>query len=245
MAWPGASAPSGGPGRSGSTVLTGEHSAVGPPPDPGPPPPAPGARARRWRRRLVRVVALLLLLALSYLAVTFLQVWRASSRDDTARADAIVVLGAAQYDGRPSPVLEARLGHALDLYEQGLAPRIVVTGGRQDGDTFTEATSGYNWLRSRGVPDEAILKEVDGHNTFESLLAASRFLRARGHDEVLLVSDGYHALRVAGIAREVGLEPYVSTVNPDSSSIGALGRETFAVAVGRVIGYGRLTRITG
>lgn len=231
------------PPSRGSTVLTGEHPAVGPPPDPTPPPPPPGARARRWRRRIVRGVGLLVLLAVSYLAVTFLQVWRASSRDDMSRSDAIVVLGAAQYDGRPSPVLEARLGHALDLYEQGLAPRIVVTGGRQVGDTFTEATSGYNWLRDKGVPDEAILKEVDGHSTFESLQATARFLGARGFDEVLLVSDGYHAMRVAGIAREVGLDPHVSTVNQDSSSITTLGRETVAVAVGRVIGYGRLTRL--
>lgn len=228
-----------------STVLTGEHPAVGPPPDRTPPPPPPGARARRWRRRIVRGLGLLLLLTLSYLAVTFLQVWRASSRDDRARSDAIVVLGAAQYDGRPSPVLEARLRHALDLYERGLAPRIVVTGGRQDGDTFTEATSGYNWLRDEDVPDSAILKEVDGHNTFESLQATARFLRARGFDEVLLVSDGYHAMRVAGIAREVGLEPHVSTVGQDNASIAKLGRETVAVAVGRVIGYGRLTRLLG
>ncbi len=230
---------------SASTVLTGEHPAVGPPPDPTPPPPPPGARARRWRRRIVRGVGLLLLLAMSYVAVTFLQVWRASSRDERARSDAIVVLGAAQYDGRPSPVLQARLSHALDLYESGLAPRIVVTGGRQAGDTFTEATSGYNWLRDEGVPDEAILKEVDGHNTFESLQATARFLQDRGFDEVLLVSDGYHAMRVAGIAREVGLEPHVSTVNQDNASIIKLGRETMAVAVGRVIGYGRLTRLTG
>lgn len=227
-----------------SSALTGEHPAVGPPPGDGPPPPA-GSRARRWRRRILRGIGLLVLALLLYVAVTFLQVWRASSRDDLARADAIVVMGAAQYDGRPSPVLEARLNRALDLYERGLAPRIVVTGGRQAGDTFTEATSGYNWLRSHGVPDSAILKEVHGRSTVESLQATARFLGEQGFDDVLLVSDGYHALRALGIAREVGLDPHVSTVNQDSSSIGRLGRETLVVAAGRVVGYGRLSRLVG
>lgn len=232
-------------GRTTSAVLSGEHPAVDPPPDATPPPPDRAARRRVWRRRLLRGVGLVVLLALAYVTVTFFQVWRASSRDDRVRSDAIVVLGAAQYDGRPSPVLEARLRHALRLHRQGLAPLIVVTGGRQAGDTFTEATSGYNWLRAEGVPDEAILKEVDGRNTFESLKATSRFLAARGLDEVLLVTDGYHALRVAGIAREVGLTPRVSTVGGDGTSLVALGRETVAVSIGRITGYGRLTRLTG
>lgn len=226
-----------------STVLTGEHPAVGPPPpeDTGP---DRATRRRRWRGRALRAVALLVLLSLGYLALTFVQVWRASSQDQVAMADAIVVLGAAQYDGRPSPVLEARLRHALDLYQQGLAPRIVVTGGRQAGDTFTEATTGYNWLAAQGVPPDAILKEVQGRSTFESLQATARFLDDRQLDEVLLVSNGYHAMRVAGIAREVGLDPHVSSVDEGGTSITALGRETLAVSVGRIIGYGRLTRWT-
>lgn len=199
----------------------------------------------RFRRLAVRGVGLLLVVVMAYLTVTFIQVWRASSRHDTARVEAIVVLGAAQYDGRPSPVLEARLQHALDLYEQGRAPVVVVTGGRQEGDTYTEATSGYNWLRARGVPDEAILKEVDGRNTFESLQATARFLRERGIDDVLLVSDGYHTLRVEATAREVGLDPHVSAVDGRHTSIAALGRETVAVATGRIIGFSRLARLTG
>lgn len=199
---------------------------------------------RRLRRWVVRGVALLLLLVVSYVAVTFVQVWRASSRDDTEMAGAIVVLGAAQYDGRPSPVLAARLQHGLDLYRRGLAPVIVVTGGRQEGDTYTEATSGYNWLRARGVPDEAIRKEVQGHTTYESLSATAAFLDDEGIREVLLVTDGYHALRVAGIAREVGLRPHVSGVG-DGPTIGELTRETAAVSVGRIIGYRRLANLIG
>jgi uncharacterized SAM-binding protein YcdF (DUF218 family) len=198
---------------------------------------------RRWRRWVVRGVGVVVLLAVAYLSVTFVQVWRASSRDGAETADAIVVLGAAQYDGRPSPVLEARLERALELYEAGLAPTIVVTGGRQRGDTWTEATTGYNWLRDRDVPDEAILKEVQGRNTYESLAATARFLRDEDVMEVVLVTDGYHALRVAGIAREVGLHPHVSGIDVDGPTIAQLSRETAAVSIGRVIGYRRLTNL--
>jgi uncharacterized SAM-binding protein YcdF (DUF218 family) len=219
------------------TITSGEHAALEAEP--------PGPRTGMWRRRTVRAVGIVVLLLMAYLTVTFLQVWRASSEDDVQRSDAIVVLGAAQYDGQPSPVLEGRLRHALSLYRRGIAPLIVVTGGRQAGDTFTEATAGYNWLRDRDVPDEAIRKEVQGRNTFESLAGTARFLTDEGLDEVMFVSDDYHALRVAGIAREVGLDPHVSAVSVDGASVTQLGRETVAVAIGRVTGYRRLTRVTG
>ena len=217
-------------------ITSGEHAAL----QADPPPPR-----RVWPGRLLRAAALLGVLVVGYVAITFLQVWRASGLDDPQRSDAIVVLGAAQYDGRPSPALEGRLQHALDLYERGVAPEIVVTGGRQEGDTFTEATSGYNWLRQRGVPDEAIRKEVQGRSTFESLAATARFLSDEDHDEVVLVSDDYHALRVEGIAKEVGLDPHVSAVDTGGTSLVRLGRETAAVSIGRITGYRRLTNITG
>lgn len=196
-------------------------------------------------RTVVRVAVALLAIVVMYGAVTFAQVWRATDGDEVASADAILVLGAAQYDGRPSPVLERRLAHALALWERGVAERIVVTGGRQSGDTFTEATASYNWLRDRGVPDEAILKEVDGRSTYESLAAAARFLKPAGMDKVVLVSDGYHAKRAVGTAAEVGLDARVSTVETGRSPARTLLRETVAVGVGRIIGYGRLTRWTG
>ena len=188
------------------------------------------------------VVALLA----AYVVLTFVQVYRASRHDGARPADAVVVLGAAQYDGEPSPVLQDRLDHALELYEDGLTDRIVLTGGRQEGDRFTEATAGYNYLRARGVPDEALLKEVEGHSTWESLAASARFLVDRGLTEVVLVTDGYHAYRVEAIAEDLGLD---ATVSPSDSrlSTGAelrqLARETAAVAVGRIIGYDRLLRL--
>lgn len=221
------------------TITSGEHAALQVEAS------GPVGRRRRWRRRIVRGIGIVLLAMMAYLAVTFIQVWRASSEDGTRPADAIVVLGAAQYDGRPSPVLEARLQRALDLYEMGLAPVIVVTGGRQQGDTFTEATTGYNWLVERGVPDDAIEKEVQGRSTYESLAATARFLREADVMEVVLVTDGYHALRVKGIAREVGLTPHVSGVDMEGPTIAQLSRETGAVSLGRIIGYRRLTNLIG
>lgn len=200
-------------------------------------------RVVRWSVRGAIVVAAL---ALVYVTVTFTQVWSASRRDQAGPVDAIVVLGAAQYDGDPSPVLEARLAHVLDLWDAGYAQVVVVTGGGQPGDRFTEATASANWLLARGVPDAAILREVQGGNTWESLAAAARILQDRGLTSVLLVSDGYHSYRVAAIARELGLDARTSPADDDYGVVTEarnLLRETAAVSVGRVIGYRRLVRL--
>lgn len=195
------------------------------------------------RRRLVFVVVAGFVLSAVYLSVTYVQVWAASRDDDARPAQAIVVLGAAQFDGRPSATLAARLDHAHDLYEQGLAPVIVVTGGRQPGDRFTEATAAANYLLALGVPDEDILREVDGRSSWESLAAASRFLRERDVTRVLLVSDPFHSFRIVAIADELGMEGHASPTR--TSPIRGVAvtrhllREAAAVAVGRVIGYGR------
>ena len=120
-------------------------------------PDEPAARRARWWLRPRWVVLGFVALVALYVGGTFVQVWAASRDDGARKADAIVVLGAAQYDGTASPALQNRLDHALSLYEDGLAPLVVVTGGRQQGDRFTEATVGYNFLRDHGVPDDAIL----------------------------------------------------------------------------------------
>jgi uncharacterized SAM-binding protein YcdF (DUF218 family) len=203
---------------------------------------------RRWRRRVVRWGGLLLALLVTYVGMTFMQVWQASGHDEARPADAIVVLGAAQYDGRPSPVLAARLDHAADLFREGLAPRIVVTGGRQPGDRFTEAEASANYLASLGVPGDAIERETSSTNSWESLAATSRFLRAEGIEAVILVSDPYHSFRIDAIADELGLDAYVSPT-PTSpvdgmSEFRAMLRETAAVSLGRLVGYRRLVRIS-
>lgn len=208
---------------------------------PAPAPPAPGrARRRRWPWALLVLAAAVVL----YVGGTFLQVWQASRQDAVRPAEAIVVLGAAQYDGRPSPALQARLDHAYELWEQGVAPLIVVTGGRQEGDRFTEATAGYNDLRARGVPDDAIRKEVQGTTTYESLAATARFLREEGIDEVILVSSPSHSKRIADIAGRLGMEATVSPAD-GGASLRSLVRETVAVSVGRLVDYRRLERFTG
>lgn len=200
-------------------------------------------------RRIVKAGAALVALLLLYLAVTFVQVWQASGRDQARPAQAIVVFGAAQYDGRPSPVLRARLDHALALYRRGLADKVVVTGGRRSGDRFTEATVSASYLGKRGVPESALLREVSGRSSWQSLASAARFLKRREPPitEVLLVSDGYHAARIAAIARELGLEARTSPA-PGTSAHGTdklvqFGKETLAVAAGRVFGFRRVAGV--
>jgi uncharacterized SAM-binding protein YcdF (DUF218 family) len=214
--------------------------------------PAPVGRTRRrgrtgpirWITVFVKGSLLAVVVAALYVGVTLAQVWDASGDDDQQKAGAIVVLGAAQYDGRPSPALLARLEHALELYEAGIAPVIVVTGGRQSGDRYTEATSGYNWLRDREVPDEHLRKEVNGTTTWESLSATALFLEDEGIDEVVLVSAPSHAYRSRSIAEEVGLVAHVSPAQSDGgASVRSLVRETVAVSAGRILGYGRLGRL--
>lgn len=179
-----------------------------------------------------------------YVAVTFVQVWHASTRDQTREVDAIVVLGAAQYDGRPSPVLEARLDAALELYRGGWASVIITTGSNQEGDRFTQGFAGFTYLRDQGVPETDLRIVVDGTNTFEELSATANVLRdERLGDRVLLVSDPYHALRAVEIAREVGLDAFFSPTDLDSS-FRQLIRETAGVSVGRVVGFRRVSNLS-
>jgi uncharacterized SAM-binding protein YcdF (DUF218 family) len=155
-------------------------------------------------------------------------------------------LGAAQYNGTPSPVFKARLDHAAELYQRGVAPMLVVTGGKLSGDRFTEATAGADYLHTLGVPDDAILRETTGHSSWESLAAAARFLRARGIRRVVLVSDPFHSLRIQLIADELGLDAVTSPTR--TSPIRGFEEwkrflgEGLRVAVGRIFGFGRLTR---
>ena len=182
-----------------------------------------------------------------YFGVTFVQVWRTSRHDGARASQAVVVLGAAQYDGRPSPVLRARLDHAADLYHRSLAPLVVVTGGKADGDRFTESAASANYLHTKGVPDDAILREATGRTSWQSLSASARFLRQRGIHEVVLVSDPFHAARIHGIAAELGLDSATSPTRTSPikglSEFRHLVTETAQVGVARVIGFRRLVRV--
>jgi uncharacterized SAM-binding protein YcdF (DUF218 family) len=201
---------------------------------------------RRVLRIVLRVGLVLFSLFFIYMSVTFVQVWMASRRDEARPSDAIIVLGAAEYDGRPSPVLAARLDHAIQLYRDDIAPVIVVTGGRQPGDRFTEAGVSADYLHKHAVPDTAILRETTGRTSWESLQAAARFLTDRNMERVVLVSDPYHSERIKAIAHDVGLDAVTSPTRTSpikgSSAFKRLLGETVRVAAGRVFGYERLDR---
>src|SRR3954452_2874184 len=194
----------------------------------------------------LRVLLVGAALVFLYLAVTFFQVWSASRRDEARPSQAIIVLGAAQYNGTPSPVLAARLDHAIDLYRAHIAPTIVVTGGQQPGDKYTEAGASAEYLHQHGVADDAILREITGRTSWESLRAAARFLESRHMTRVVLVSDPYHSMRIDAIAHEVGLDAVTSpTRTSPIKGAAALKRmfgETLCFGAGRLFGYGRLDR---
>lgn len=208
----------------------------------GPSEPAPAAKPKTRPPLLRRFVAFVVFVGLAYLSLTFVQVWWASRADSTAAFDAraAIVLGAAQYNGTPSPVLQGRLDHAAGLYLNDTVDIIVVTGGGQEADITTEAKAAYDYLRGNvGISDDRLRLEVDGTSTFEQLAATARFLESEGITEVVLVTDPYHARRAQLVAEEVGLNATVS-VTPTAVPFRRLVRETGAVAVGQIISFRRL-----
>jgi uncharacterized SAM-binding protein YcdF (DUF218 family) len=171
---------------------------------------------------------------LSGLVIAVLAGWIASAvsvivwgaRDGARTSDAIVVLGAAQYVGRPSPVLRARLDHALELWQRGMAPRLIFTGGMGIGDTTSEAAVSRMYALRHGVPDTAILMENEGRTTRESLAAVSAIMRARQMRTAILVSDPFHMLRLRILSTQYGVEASTSPTktSPISANRGqALG----------------------
>jgi uncharacterized SAM-binding protein YcdF (DUF218 family) len=165
-------------------------------------------------KRLVALFRRVLLIGMAAVFVAWLisaaAVLTWSSRDEARPAQAIVVLGAAQYAGRPSPVLRARLDHALDLWNRHLASLLILTGGTGSGDVTSEAAVGRNYAKKHGVPDSAILVENEGRTTSESMRAVAGMLEARGLQTALLVSDPFHMLRLRILARRFGFTPYTS-----------------------------------
>ncbi len=191
----------------------------------------------RWA---IRIVLGLLAVTVLYISVTFTQVWWASRQNDTAPAAAIIVMGAAQWNGSPSPVLKGRLDHAVELFQKGVAPVVIVAGGKQVGDKETQGLVSFEYLRSRGLPESAIKIEVDGTNSFEELSSSAFIMQTAGlADTAVIVTDPYHAYRSEAIASEVGIAAHVSPTG-GRSTFGDYVRETGAVAIGRIIGYRRL-----
>jgi len=183
-----------------------------------------------WLRIARRVVVLLVVAVLLVVGVTAVRVWWVARQDDRRSTDAIVVLGAAQYDGRPSNVLEARLDHAAKLYAAGVAPRVVTVGGSRPGDRFTEAEAGKRWLADHGVPASDVVAVRRGGETLSSLAAVKKLFERRGWQTATLVTDPWHTLRAQAMAGDLGLDVVSS---PTRQGPAVRTRETQARSVGR------------
>lgn len=173
-------------------------------------------------RHLLTIATVALLGAALLAAFATYRIVDQGGRDERRPVDAIVVLGAAQYDGRPSPVFQARLAHAVALYDAGIAPLLVVTGGRLEGDRTTEAAAARAYALGHGVPDAAILAEDRGRTTLESLEGVALLFRARGITSAVFVSDRAHMLRVLRIATDEGIDAWGSptTTSPIEADTG-------------------------
>jgi uncharacterized SAM-binding protein YcdF (DUF218 family) len=159
---------------------------------------------------LTRLVLGAVLVGTLIVGGTMFRVWQVARVDDRHKADVVVVLGAAQYDGTPSDVLSSRLDHAARLWRDGLAPVIVTVGGRRAGDTYTEAEAGRNYLTSYGVPNNAVVPIGEGRDTLESLEAVARRAGVNGWRTAVIVSDPWHSLRARLMADDLGLTSWTS-----------------------------------
>lgn len=200
-----------------------------------------------WLWRSVSRVLLAALVAMVLYVVTVAAtVWMAGNLDAGRDADVIVVMGAAQYDGRASPLLERRLEHALELWRTNQrAPLIAVTGGGLDGDRFTEAEVGKRWLMDNGVPESSILSESVGRSTWESIEALAPVLRRNAIRTAIVVTSDYHAARSALTLEDAGFIVSTSGVDSARMSIRNWAREVLGVALGRVIGFDQLFELSG
>ena len=191
---------------------------------------------------VTRLVVALVLAGVLLVASTAGAIWWTARQDARPGSDAIVVLGSAQYDGVPSSIFEARLEHALRLYEDGVAPVIVTVGGKADGDRFTEAESGAAYLSSRGVPAEALLAVPEGVDTLESMRSVSRVFDEQGMSDAVLVTDPWHAMRTERMAEDAGIEAETSptrqgpSVYSRTTQVRYILRETAAYLLYRATG---------
>jgi len=174
--------------------------------------------------RFLRLAALVSAVAVAWLAITAVRVVHTASLQQTQSADAIVVFGAAEYSGRPSPVLRARLDHAYSLYRNGVAPVIITTGGAGGDPKFSEGEVGRTHLMERGVPERNLIAETQGHDTAESAVRVSVIMRANGLHSCVAVSDAYHVFRIRKLLEHEGVGPVYVAPRPDSKPHGAMQR---------------------
>lgn len=177
-------------------------------------------RRHWWLRLLVLVV----LAAAAFLTITAVRVVHTASLQEMHTADAIVVFGAAEYSGRPSPVLRARLDHALDLFHRGLAPVVITTGGAADDPTFSEGGVGRDYLMRHGVPERSLIAEMQARDTSESAVRVGVIMRANGLHSCVAVSDGYHVFRIRKLLEHEGIGPVYVAPRADSRPHGIVQR---------------------
>lgn len=197
------------------------------------------------RHPVLVTIAAVALAIVTVFAATGVAVWRAAHTDDASlvdRVDVILVLGAAQYNGDPSPVFEGRLRHAELLYDEGRADTILVLGGGAPGDSSTEAEAGRDWLVSDGVPSGSVVASPVGTTTLESLRAAATWMGDRELDSAFLVSDPWHNLRMKRMASDLGIEAYASATwqsaaRTEGTRFGGYVRETLAYLYYRFSGH--------
>ena len=195
------------------------------------------------RHPVLFTIAVVSIAVVVLLAVTALAVWRAAHSDDASRintVDAILVLGAAHYNGDPSPVFEGRLRHAALLYRDGRSDRVLVLGGTAPGDEISEAEAGRDWLLAEGLPAAAVDASAVGATSLESLRAAAKWMRDRGLRSAFLVSDPWHNLRIEKMASDLGIVAYVSATWQSAASsewtrLAGYARETFAYLYYRLL----------
>lgn len=199
--------------------------------------------------RVFRAVVLVGLVGVLYVGLTTFEVWRVGRSTGAPTADAIVVMGAAQYDGRPSSQLAARLDHAAQLWNDGVAKIVYVTGGNQPGDRFTEASASKDYLVERGVPSASIVEENASHSTWEAFSNLRNIVGADAPLSVVVVSDPFHSLRSRLIAEENGFDATTSATSTSpvtgTRNLTKHVKEALGVALGRIIGFERLWKVTG
>jgi uncharacterized SAM-binding protein YcdF (DUF218 family) len=174
------------------------------------------ANRRSPNHWLLRLAALAVVTAAGFLLVTSLNIVREGSLQETHKADAIVVFGAAEYAGHPSPVLRARLDHALDLFRAGLAPVIITTGGAAADPSFSEGGVGRDYLIRHGVPERSLIAETQGSDTAQSAVRVAVIMRANGLHSCIAVSDAYHVFRIRKLLQYEGIGPVYTAPRPDS-----------------------------
>jgi uncharacterized SAM-binding protein YcdF (DUF218 family) len=194
----------------------------------------------RWAFRIAGLIVAAILL---YFAVTFVQVWLTSREHNVHPADAILVMGAAQYNGVPSPDLQARLNEALTLFNAGDAKLVVVTGNKEAGDIYTEAEASASYLKQNGVPAQDIL-EAGGDDSYENVADAAPMLRAHHVSTILVATDPFHEFRSMAIASSFGFIPSATPTRTSPitgwSTVPYFFKESVGVGLGRIIGYNHL-----